>query len=149
MCQQAAYAVALAGIDQLVNLLRGDQATRCIVYQHPVLFCGTTRQQHLEATHDGVGPGCATARHMKPGWTGIAVQKLVARSHRHQRCRQTLHTSERRQRMQHQRLPGNGVVLFGQIGRGHTRRNGACTDTGTRNQAPETPLREPWHIGGG
>jgi len=139
--QQAAHAVALAFIDQVVDLRRGHQAARCIVHQHPVVLRRTARQQGLEAADDGLGPGGATAGQVPPGRAAVAVEEMVVRRHGHQRAGQALHAGKGGQRVQHQGLAGHRVVLFGQVGRRGARRDGARTHTGAGNQSPETTLR--------
>ena len=58
--QQPANRIVLASVDERLNLRGGDQAARCVVHQHPVIWLRRGGQQRLKAMAHGERTGGAT-----------------------------------------------------------------------------------------
>ena len=83
------------------------------MHQHPVVGARPGIAQRLQAVAHTVGPAGATARHHVKRILRKRLKKPVAGGNHHQRSGQPRHLGESRQRVQHQGLAGNQLVLLG------------------------------------
>ena len=112
--QQPAHVIMLASVNQLVDLIRRNQAAGSIVNQHPVADFSPDMAQRVKPMAHTVGPaGTATGGHVKR-FFGHQVKKPVTFCYHHQRPGQAFNAPKSRQRVQHHRLTGNAPVLLGE-----------------------------------
>ena len=119
--EQAAYGIVLAAVHQLRNVRGRNQTAGGIVHQHPVVRVRATVQQVLQAVAHtfrtaGATDGCVRdALRVDVGRHWQLCKPAILRSQHQQDAINACTGTERRQRMPQQGMPGQWLVLLGNV----------------------------------